>query len=63
MTNKEEKKIYATYVRSSIGCNKDQKETIRILGFRKLGQKKQFIDSSSLRGMLLKVQHLVCVEE
>ncbi len=51
------------WVRSTTGRRFDQKRTIRALGLRKLGQTVERGDSPSLRGMLLKVQHLVTVGE
>lgn len=54
--------IKITYVRSAIGRSKDQKETIRALGFRRLNQTVERPDNPSVRGMINKVQHLVRVE-
>ncbi len=51
------------YVRSAIGRPKDQKETIRALGFRKLQQTVEHQDHPAIRGMIRKVSHLVQVEE
>ena len=52
-----------TYVRSAIGHRRDQKETVRALGFRRLYQSIERPDSPQLRGMIHKVRHLVRVEE
>ncbi|HLZ71055.1 MAG TPA: 50S ribosomal protein L30, partial [Dehalococcoidia bacterium] len=52
-----------TWKRSAIGCQEDQKQTIRSLGFRKLGQTVEFSDSRTVRGMIHKVRHLVLVDE
>lgn len=49
--------------KSDIGYSKDQKETIRALGLRRLHQSVEHADTPSMRGMLLKVRHLVKVEE
>lgn len=57
------KTIRATYRKSAIGYNKDQKATIAALGFKKLGQTRELADSPGIRGMLHKVSHLVTVEE
>jgi large subunit ribosomal protein L30 len=57
------KMLRITYVKSSIGYSERQKATIRTLGFRKLNQTVTYADSPVLRGMLLKVNHLVRVEE
>jgi large subunit ribosomal protein L30 len=51
------------YVKSTIGRPKDQKATIRALGFRKLQQTVEHEDHPTIRGMIRKVSHLVKVEE
>jgi large subunit ribosomal protein L30 len=51
------------YVKSAIRCPKDQKDTIRSLGFRKLQQTVEHQDQPTIRGMIRKVSHLVTVEE
>jgi large subunit ribosomal protein L30 len=51
------------YIKSSIGYPKDQKATIRALGFRKLQQTVEHEDNPAMRGMIQKVIHLVQVEE
>ncbi len=51
------------YVRSAIGFPKDQKATIRALGFTKLQQTVEHEDQPAIRGMIRKVNHLVKVEE
>jgi len=56
-------KLRITWVRSATGHKFDQKRTIRALGLRKLGQTVERGDSPSLRGMLMKVRHLVTVGE
>lgn len=52
-----------TYKKSAIGYKKDQKATIRALGFTKLNQIVEHEDNSAIRGMVYKVNHLVVVEE
>ncbi|MBK8432085.1 MAG: 50S ribosomal protein L30 [Chloroflexi bacterium] len=56
-------KIRITYKKSAIGYKKDQKETIRALGFSKLNQVVEHDDNPVIRGMVNKVVHLVVVEE
>ena len=56
-------KLRIKYVKSAIGYSKDQKATIRALGFRKLQQTVEHEDSPVMRGMIRKVNHLVEVEE
>lgn len=57
------KKLRITYVKSAIGYNKRQKNTIEALGFRKLYQTVEHEDSPAIRGMINKVVHLVEVDE
>ena len=45
--------------RSGICTPKDQKATLRGLGFRRLGQRVVREDSPAVRGMIRKVRHLV----
>lgn len=52
-----------TWRRSTIGCSKDQRATIRSLGLKKLNQTVIVKDSPEIRGMINKVRHLVSVEE
>ena len=56
-------KLRITYSKSSIGYKKDQKGTIRALGFTKLNQTIEHEDNPVIRGMVQKVIHLVTVEE
>ncbi len=57
------KMLRITLERSAIGYSVQHKATVRALGFRKLHQTVTLPDSPSLRGMLLKVNHLVKIEE
>ena len=57
------KVLQITYTTSAIGVKKDQKETVRRLGLRKLGQMVEQPDTPITRGMIHKVRHLVSVEE
>lgn len=56
-------KLKITQIRSAIGRRKDQKETIKALGIKKLHQSVVHEDSPQIRGMIGKVSHLVRVEE
>jgi len=56
-------KIKVTWERSGINQKEDQKRTIRALGLRKLGQTVEHEDNRTIRGMVLKVRHLVSVKE
>ncbi|NTU54808.1 MAG: 50S ribosomal protein L30 [Anaerolineales bacterium] len=57
------KTIRVTLVRSPIGYTKDQKETAKALGLRRLHQTVEHKDNPALRGMIRKIIHLVQVEE
>mgnify|MGYP001002261927 CR=1 FL=1 len=54
--------IKVTYVKSSIGYNQRQKDTVRSLGLRRLGDSVVHADSPPIRGMVNAVQHLVTAE-
>jgi large subunit ribosomal protein L30 len=56
-------KLRITWKKSAIGYAPKQRRTIRALGLRRLGQAVQHSDSRVVRGMILKVRHLVEVEE
>ena len=57
------KMLRITLLHSAIGYSERHKATVRALGLRKLHQTVTLPDSPSLRGMLLKVNHLVKIEE
>lgn len=59
----KQKMLRITYSTSSIGVEGDQKDTVRRMGLRKLGQSVEQPDSPALRGMIHKVRHLLTVEE
>ena len=54
--------IRITYFRSAIGFSRDQKDTVRSLGFHRLNQTVEKPDNDSVRGMVAKVSHLVRIE-
>lgn len=56
-------KIRITQVKSGIGYAIDQKRTLKALGFKRMNQSVIHEDSSTIRGMIIKVRHLVRVEE
>ena len=56
-------KLHITWVKSGIGYKRDQRKTLKALGFRRLNQRITHEDSNSTRGMINKVKHLVKVEE
>jgi large subunit ribosomal protein L30 len=59
----EVKMIKITQVRSAIGYSKIHKATIRALGIHRMHQTVEHPDTPTLRGMLIKVNHLVLIEE
>lgn len=54
--------VKVTYVRSAIGYPQKQKDTIRALGLRRLGETVEKDNSAAIRGMIDRVGHLVAVE-
>lgn len=56
-------KLRVTWTKSGIGYSRDQRRTLRALGFRRLNQTIEHDDTPSIRGMIFKVKHLVRVEE
>lgn len=56
-------RLSITWTKSCIGYAKDQRATLEALGLRRLHQRVEREDSPSVRGMLLKVKHLIKVEE
>lgn len=59
----KKKLVRITLVKSPIGYTVRQKNTVRALGLRRMNQTVEHIDTPVLRGMILKVNHLVSVEE
>jgi large subunit ribosomal protein L30 len=58
-----ENTLVVKYVKSCIGYSQRHKDTIRRLGFKRLGQEIEVKDTDAVRGMLRSVGHLVQVEE
>ena len=56
-------KLRITWTKSAIGYAKEQRTTLRTLGFHCLNQTVVHNDSPEIRGMINKVRHLVRVEE
>ncbi len=52
-------RIKVKQIRSGIGFDKKQKETLRSLGLRKLNQTVELPDNQAVRGMIYAVRHLV----
>ena len=55
--------LKVTQVRSTIDRPKDQKDTVRRLGLRRMHHTVIKDDRPEIRGMIAKVRHLVRVEE
>jgi len=56
-------RLRITWTNSAIGHSRDQKRTIRALGLKRLHQSVEHSDNPTIRGMIMKVRHLVRVEE
>ena len=55
-------RLRITWIKSDIGYAKQQKRTLRALGFHRLNETVEHEDSPSVRGMIAKVSHLVSAE-
>ena len=55
-------RLRVTYRKSMIGYAKDQKATLAALGLKKLNHSVDHENTSSIRGMVHKVRHLVSVD-
>ena len=56
------KKLTITQIRSGIGFDKKQTLALRGLGLRRIRHSVQVEDTQSVRGLILKVRHLVQVD-
>ena len=57
------KLLKVTQIRSGIGFDKKQKTALRSLGLRRLRHTVEVPDTPGVRGLILKVRHLVQVED
>jgi large subunit ribosomal protein L30 len=57
-----DRKLRITQVRSTIGFDRKQRDVIRSLGLRRIRHTIEVPDTPEVRGMILKVRHLVTVE-
>jgi large subunit ribosomal protein L30 len=55
--------LKVTQRRSRNGANKQQRETLRSLGLRRIGHQVQHADTPQIRGMIRRVKHLVEVSD
>ena len=63
MPERSGKLLKVTLVKSPIGYNSRQKETVKSLGLRRMSQSVLIGDAPQIRGMIAKVSHLLTVEE
>ncbi|MCH5334487.1 MAG: 50S ribosomal protein L30 [Alistipes sp.] len=56
-------KLKITQVRSRIGATDRQCKNLDALGLKKINQSVEHEDSAVIKGMLVRVKHLVSVEE
>jgi large subunit ribosomal protein L30 len=57
------KALKITQLRSSIGFDKKQALALQGLGLRRIRQTVEVVDTPATRGLILKVRHLVRVDE
>ena len=57
------KRLKVTQVKSKIGGKPNQRETLRSLGLKRIGDIIVKEDNKSVRGLVMTVAHLVKVEE
>jgi large subunit ribosomal protein L30 len=62
-TTSETKLIHVKLVRSPIGYEQSQKDTVKALGLKRMHQTVEHNDTLVIRGMINKVKHLVAVTE
>jgi large subunit ribosomal protein L30 len=55
--------LKAKWVKGYIGRTKDQRDTIRSLGFKKLQEERTLKNTPEIRGMVKKVMHLLKIVE
>ena len=56
-------RLKVTQVRSGIGGKQNQRDTLRSLGLKRIGDVVVKEDRPEIRGMVLAIPHLVAVEE
>jgi large subunit ribosomal protein L30 len=55
--------LKVTQIKSTIGCKQNQRDTLRSLGLKRIGDAVVKEDRPEVRGMVQTVRHLVIVEE
>ena len=56
-------RLKVTQVRSGIGGKQNQRDTLRSLGLKRIGDVRVVEDRPEIRGMVLAIPHLLAVEE
>ena len=56
-------RLKVSQVKSGIGTKQNQRDTLRTLGLRRIGDVAAHEDRPEIRGMIRAVRHLVVVEE
>ena len=56
-------KLIVKQVKSAIGRQGNQRETLIGLGLNKINKERELEDTPSIRGMIEKVKHLVVIKE
>ena len=59
----EQKKLKITLLKSPIGFNEKQGRVVQSMGLRRIRHSVELADTPETRGMILKVRHLVDVDE
>jgi large subunit ribosomal protein L30 len=59
----EGRMVKITLVKSPIGFDRKQATTVQGMGLRRIGHTVELLDTPATRGMILKVRHLVTVQE
>jgi large subunit ribosomal protein L30 len=59
----ERRTVKITLVKSPIGFDRTQAATVQGMGLRRIGHSVELVDTPATRGMILKVRHLVTVQE
>ena len=63
MVRKKKKQIKVTLVRSPIGCQPRHRECVRGLGLKRMHHTVLLEDTTSIRGMVNKINYMLRVEE
>jgi large subunit ribosomal protein L30 len=56
-------RVKVRQIKSTIGCKKNQRDTLRTLGLKRIRDEVVKEDRPEIRGMIATVSHLVTVEE